>query len=185
MKRIILALMLSVTVAGVAFANARAVWTDAVTVGNNQIQTGTADLQVSKDGSTWNTTTVDSSMVLTGLIPGSSTSGYSFSLWNASTTGLNFNTSGRISAVSDIGAADPTQLEIAVYEDGATPETGSGWVTLTNWQGVTEKTFSSTLLPGISNYKNYRIAARLTTAADNEWQGKTVIFTLAVTGAQP
>ena len=184
MKRIFLALIVLISAGALAFTTTRAVWTDTVTVTNNQIQTGTADLQVSTDsGNTWNTSTKASSMVLANLIPGSEASAYSFSLWNASTTGLNFTVSGQITAITGADEVDKSQLKIAIYETGSTPETGSGWISLADWQ-ITNNLLNNTLNPGISNAKDYRIAARLLSSATNDWQGKTVAFTLTLTGTQ-
>ncbi len=184
MKRIFLALIVLISAGALAFATTRAAWTDTVTVTNNQIQTGTADLQVSTDfGSTWNTGTKASSMVLTNLIPGNDTNAYSFSLWNASTTELNFTVSGQITTVTGTDGVDESQLEIAVYEIDSIPETGSGWISLANWQ-IIDRVLDSIINSGISNAKDYRIAARLLSSATNDWQGKTVTFTLTLTGTQ-
>lgn len=184
MKKIILALITCIVAISLAAYSTFAVWTDTVTVSANRIQTGTADLQVSTDsGSSWNTTTKASSMVLTGLIPSGDTNGYSFSLWNASTANLNFTTSAQITADSGVGTANPDKLEIAVYDSTTTPEAGSGWITLTNWRSG-YRSLTSTVNQGISNFKNYKIAARLLSTADNQWQGKTVTFTLTVLGTQ-
>ena len=187
MKRIFLALIVLISAGALAFTTTRAVWTDTVTVTNNQIQTGTADFQVSTDsGNTWNTSTKASSMVLANLIPGSEASAYSFSLWNASTTGLNFTVSGQITAITGADEVDKSQLKIAIYETGSTPETGSGWISLADWQTV-ERIFNSTINsgnPGSGGSKNYQIAAKLLSSATNDWQGKTVAFTLTLTGTQ-
>lgn len=179
-----MALVVLISAGALAFTTTRAVWTDTVTVTNNQIQTGTADLQVSTDsGGSWDTATRPSSMVFIGLIPGGSTNAYSFSLWNNSTPGLNFATSGRITVVTGADGVDQTKLQIAVYEDGSTPEAGSNWFSLADWQGG-ERTFNSTITQGIGNFKNYRIAAKLLDTTGNDWQGKTVTFTLTLTGTQ-
>lgn len=50
MKRIYLALMTVIVSLGLAGGTTFAVWSDTVTVTNNQVQTGTADLQVSTQG---------------------------------------------------------------------------------------------------------------------------------------
>lgn len=161
-----------------------ATWSDTVTVTNNQVQTGTADLQVSTNsGGNWDTSTRASSMVLSDLIPGGEKNGYSFSLWNNSTPGLNFDTFGQITFATGAGA-DESQLEIAVYENGSSPAAGSGWISLANWK-VAPGSFNSSILPGLGNFKNYTIAARLLSTATNDWQGRTVTFTLTVTGQQP
>ena len=191
MKRIILALFVLATSSVLGYNTTRAVWTDTVTVSNNQIQTGTADLQVSIDnGGVQNTTTGASSMILSGLIPGGSNNGYSFSLWNNSTTGVNFGVKGQITAVTGIDpvVTNPSKLEIAVYETGATPglttTASSAWISLADWQ-TTTRDLNSVLTPGTGNTKNYRVAVRLLSDADNEWQGKTVTMTFTVTGTQP
>jgi len=184
MKKILLSLAILVTALSLAAYTTFATWSATVTVTNNQVLTGTADLQVSTNsGGNWNTSTGASSMVLADLIPGREKNGYSFSLWNNSTPGLNFNTSGQITAATGAGA-DETQLEIAVYENGSSPAAGSGWISLADWK-TTQRSFNSSILPGIGNFKNYTIAARLLSIATNDWQGRTVRFTLTVTGQQP
>lgn len=184
MKKILLSLAILVTALSLAAYTTFATWSDTVTVTNNQVQTGTADLQVSTDGgSTWDTSTKASSMVLSGLIPGGEKDGYSFSLWNASTPGLDFDTSGQITADTGAGA-DESQLEIAVYENGSSPADGSGWISLADWK-TAQRNFNSSIVPLIGNFKNYTIAARLLNTATNDWQGKTVTFTMTVTGQQP
>lgn len=181
MKRIYLALLTSIAALSLAGFTTFATWTDTVTVSNNQIQTGTADLSVStNNGATWNTATSASSMNLTGLVPGGSSSGYSFSLRNDSTPGVNFDIFGQITSVAGAGA-DQTQLEIAIYESGSTPSAGSGWVTFSDWQS-TARAFNSTVTQGLANSKHYEITARLKNTATNDWQGKTVTFTLTVNG---
>lgn len=189
MKRIIIASLTIITAVSAAAYTTRATWTDTVSVSNNQIQTGTADLQVSTDsGSTWSTSTKASSMVISGLIPGGSDNKYSFSLWNASSPGLNFGITGEITAATGIGEVDQSKLELAVYEEGATPgDTGtnsSAWVSLSDWQSA-YRSFNSVVVPGTENKKHYRIAARLLSSADNTWQGKTLNLTLTVLGTQP
>lgn len=184
MKRITLALATVMISLSLAVYATFATWSDTVTVTNNQIQTGTADLQVSTDNKvSWHTDTRASSLVLSGLIPGGISSGYSFSLNNNSTAGVDFDTLGQITTVTGQGV-DESQLEIAVYEEGATPATGSGWISLEDWRSAT-RSFNSTVTPTLGNAKNYRIAAKLLDTATNDWQGKTVTFTLTVTGQYP
>ena len=184
MKKILLSLAILVTALSLAAYTTFATWSDTVTVTNNQVLTGTADLQVSTNsGGNWYTSTGASSMVLADLIPGGEKNGYSFSLWNNSTPGLNFDTSGQITADTGAGA-DESQLEIAVYENGSSPADGSGWISLANWKAA-QGNFDSSIIPGIGNFKNYRIAAKLLSTATNDWQGRTVTFTLIVTGQQP
>lgn len=184
MNRIYLAFITIVVVLGIAGFATYAAWSDSVTVTNNQIQSGTADLQVStNNGTTWNTTTSASSFSVSGLIPGGSESaGYVFSLKNESSSGVTFNTSGQISSVAGAGS-DESQLEIAVYETGSSATDGSGWISLSDWQS-SQRTFNSSLSTGVSNVKHYQIAARLKSTATNDWQSKTVGFTLTVNGQQ-
>lgn len=184
MKKILLSLAILVTALSLAAYTTFATWSDTVTVTNNQVLTGTADLQVSTNsGGNWNTSTGASSMALADLIPGGEKNGYSFSLWNNSTPGLNFDTSGQITAATGAGA-DESQLEIAVYENGSSPADGSGWISLADWK-TAQRSFNSSIVPGFGNFKNYTIAARLLSTATNDWQGRTVTFTLTVTGQQP
>lgn len=189
MKRILFALAALSLAVGTSIATTRAVWTDTVTVTNNQVQTGTADLQVSKTygGGSWNTSTVTSSMVISDLIPGGEGDNYSFTLWNNSTVGVDFDLTGQITAVTGAGS-DESQLELAVYEESATPgdtfTESSDWISLSDWQSLT-RDFNSTITPGIGNIKNYRIAAKLLPSATNDWQGRTVTMTFTVTGTQP
>lgn len=189
MKRILLALAALSLAVGTSIATTRAVWSDTVTVTNNQVQTGTADLQVSKTygGGSWNTSTVTSSMVISDLIPGGEGNNYSFTLWNNSTVGVDFGLTGQITSMTGAGA-DESQMELAVYEETATPGNplteSSDWISLADWQALA-RAFNSTLTPGIGNIKNYRIAARLLSGATNDWQGRTVTMTFTVTGTQP
>ena len=181
MKRIVIGIITIIAALSLAVYTTRAVWSDSVTITGNQIQTGTADLQVSVDsGTNWNTNIVVSTLILNNLVPGGQAYAYAFSLYNASTPGVTFNLTGQITDVSGAGA-DESQLEIAVYEDGNTPESGSGWISLSGWQ-TSNQSFNSSLNQGLGNTKNYQIAARLKTTATNDWQGRTVTFTLTVTG---
>jgi predicted ribosomally synthesized peptide with SipW-like signal peptide len=171
------------------YSTTRAAWTDTVTVTNNQIQTGTADLQVSTagiGGGAWDTTTKSASIVLTGLIPGGAyKNDYDFSLWNNSTTGVNFDITVQTTSVSGTGGADESKLLLALYENGQDPDTqGSGWFTLAQWQAAA-RSLNSVLNPGAGSTKDYRLAAKLDSTAGNEWQGKTVNMTFTVTGTQP
>lgn len=184
MNRVYLAFITIIVAIGIASYTTFAAWSDSVTVSNNQIQTGTADLQVSTDnGTIWNTATSASSFNVTGLVPGGAeSSGYSFSLKNESSSGVIFNISGQITSVEGTGA-DQTQLEVALYETGSTSAGGSGWFNLSDWQS-TQKAFNSVLNTGASNVKHYTMSARLKSSATNDWQGKTVRFTLTVNGQQ-
>lgn len=183
MRKILIALVISLIAISLATLSTRAAWSDTVTVTNNQIQTGTADLQISTDnGSSWNTSSKQSSLVINNLVPNSEKNGYSFSLWNASTTGVNFGLSGQITAVVGAGA-DENQLEIAVYKQGSTPTNGTGWITLADWKSASQS-LNNSINTGIGNFQNYNIAARLKDTAENDWQGKNVIFTLKIDGQQ-
>jgi predicted ribosomally synthesized peptide with SipW-like signal peptide len=185
--RIIFALVTLVAASLLTFATTRAVWTDAVTVSNNQIQTGTADLQVSTagiGGGAWDTSSKTASIVLSNLIPGGSyKDNYDFSLWNNSTTGVNFNISAQMTTVSGATGVDQSKLLLALYENGQDPNTqGSGWISLADWQ-TTQKSLNSLL--NSAAIKDYRLAAKLDSTATNEWQGKTVNVTFTVVGTQP
>ncbi len=189
MKRILLALAALSLAVGTSIATTRAVWTDTVTVTNNQVQTGTADLQVSTagiGGGAWDTTTKAATIVLTNLIPGGAYKhDYDFSLWNNSTTGLNFNISAQVTSATGLGAVDQSKLLLALYENGTDPDApgvGSGWITLANWQ-LSQKTLNSLLTS--STIKDYRLAAKLDSTAANEWQGIVVTMTFTVVGTQP
>mgnify|MGYP001581419744 CR=1 FL=1 len=177
--------MLSVTVAGVAFANTRAVWTDNVTVLNNTITTGTVDLKVdAQDNGTWSTSSEASSMVLSNLVPGNSATGaYSFSLLNDSTGITTMNLVAQItsSLIAPTAGVDKTQLMIRLYDyNTGTPE--SAEASLSTWEAGTQALTSSL---ATSASRRYEIRARLLGTALNEWQGQTVTFTLSVTGSQP
>ena len=187
MKRILFALAALSLAVGTSIATTRAVWTDTVTVTNNQVQTGTADLQVSTagiGGGAWNTSTKAATIVLADLIPcGAYKQNYDFSLWNNSTTGLNFNISTQVTSATGMGAVDQSKLLLALYENGTDPDvTGSGWISLTNWQ-LSQRTLNSLLTS--SSIKDYRLAAKLDATAANEWQGLTVTLTFTVLGTQP
>lgn len=188
MKRILLAIAMIVLAGSTAFATTRATWTDTVTVTNNQVQTGTADLQVSTTGiggGAWNTSTKVASIALTGLIPGGAAiNNYDFSLWNNSTPGVSFDISTQATSVTG-SASDQSKLLLEIYENGTDPETGvnrSGWITLEDWQTGAKSLGSNIAAAGV---KDYRLAAKLDTTATNDWQGRTVTITFTVTGTQP
>lgn len=186
MKRILFALAALSLAVGTSFATTRAVWTDTVTAASNQIVTGTTDLQVStNNGSTWSTTSMSSSFNQTGLIPGPVVDGgYAFSLFNNSTSPLNFTLGGRITPATVIaGAPDKSKLFIQIY-DMANPADATAWKTLAEWEAATAGgiTFNSTLNNGVT--KNYGINVQLDGTADNTWQGKTVIFSVEAMGTQ-
>ena len=82
-----------------------------------------------------------------------------------------------------MGAVDQSKLLLALYENGTDPDvTGSGWISLTNWQ-LSQRTLNSLLTS--SSIKDYRLAAKLDATAANEWQGLTVTLTFTVLGTQP
>lgn len=178
MKRIILALAMIVLAGTTAFATTRATWTDTVTVTNNQVQTGTADLQVATTGG-WDTTAASSSFVVSNLIPSSTPidGGLSFWLRNSSTSPIAFSLTGQISPTGVV--QDKTKLWIQVYDmdSGDT----SAWATLAQWE-ATPQNLTSTLATGVQ--KSYGIRVELDPTALDEWQGKTVTFSLVVVGTQ-
>ncbi len=101
MRRIILALVVSIAALSLAAYTTRAVWSSSVTVTNNKIITGTANLQVSVDGGTTYGSSQVSSLTLSNLIPGGETSNTVFTLSNeGGTTGINFNISAQITSFS-------------------------------------------------------------------------------------
>lgn len=183
MKRILMSFALIALLGGSAMLRTRAAWTDAVTVTNNQITTGTVDLEVSTDyGSTWNSTSAASTMVLSNLAPGAAaTSAYSFTLRNVGSVGP-LTLTGQVTAsnISPTAGVDKSQLMVQVY-DLATGDVSSE-ATLTAWESGAQ-TLTSTLAP--SETKHYGLRSRLLTTADNTWQGQTVTFTLTVIGSQP
>lgn len=186
MKRILLALAALSLAVGTSIATTRAVWTDTVTVASNQIVTGTTDLQVSTDdGSTWSSTSMSSAFSQTGLIPGPVVDGgYAFSLFNNSTSPLNFNIGGRITPATVIaGAPDKTKLWIQVY-DLDNPVDATAWTTLADWEaaGAGGIDFNSTLDNAVT--KRYGMNVQLDGTAENEWQGKTVTFSIEAMGTQ-
>lgn len=186
MKRILLALAMIVLAGTTAFATTRATWTDTVTVTNNQVQTGTADLQVSTDnGVNWDTSTSVSAFNLTGVIPGPTSAGsYAFSLRNNSGSLVNFTLGGKISAATGLtGGADETKLWIQIYNIDI-PAEATAWQTLAQWKAALSGgiNFNSTIDNGAA--KRYGIKVQLDPTADNNWQGQTVTFTVEVLGTQ-
>lgn len=185
--RIIFALVTLIAAGFLTLTTTRAVWTDTVTLSNNQVQTGTADLQVSTagvGGGAWDTASKTASIVLSDLIPGGAYKhNYDFSLWNNSSSGVNFNISAQITTVTGTGGVDQSKLLLALYENGQNPDlAGSGWISLADWQ-TTQKSLNGLLNSGA--IKDYRLAAKLDSTAVNEWQGKTVTVTFTVMGTQP
>lgn len=186
MKRIIIGLLISVAVAGVAFKATLGAWTDNVTITNNRITTGTVDLQVSPDhGANWNSTSTASTMVLSNLAPGdTAVSAYSFSLRNMGTVGP-FTLASQIISTNIVPTAgvDKSQLMIQIYEEGGSNVTAE--LPLTTWETTAWQSMSPPVLDaGAANARHYGIRARLLSTADNTWQGQTVTFTLSVTGTR-
>lgn len=190
MRRIILALVTSVAALSLAAYATRAVWSSSVTVTNNKIITGTANLQVSVDGGTTYGSSQISALTLSNLIPGGQTSNTVFTLSNeGGTTGINFNISAQISSVSSTPGAslDMSKLQLSVYDSTASANGGvasSGWFSVSDWQSAS-RSLNSFLVQGRPNARPYTLAARLLSAADNSWQGQTVTIGWTVTGTQP
>lgn len=190
MRRIILALVISVAALSLAAYATRAVWSSSVTVTNNKIITGTANLQVSVDGGTTYGSSQISSLTLSNLIPGGQTSNTVFTLSNeGGTPGINFNINAQISSVSSTPGAslDMSKLQLSVYDSTASADGGvasSGWFSVSDWQSAS-RSLNSFLAEGRPKARPYTLAARLLSAADNTWQGQTVTIGWTVTGTQP
>ena len=194
MRRIILALVTSIAALSLAAYATRAVWSSSVTVTNNKIITGTANLQVSTDGgSTYGSSAISSSPI-SNLIPGKQDSIDVFKLSNeGGTTGLNFNISAQILSVSSTPGAslDMSKLQLSIYDSTASANGGvasSGWFSVSDWQSASRSLNSflvQNVLPDRSHARPYTLAARLLSAADNTWQGQTVTIVWTVTGTQP
>lgn len=196
MRRIILALVVSIAALSLAAYATRAVWSSSVTVTNNKIITGTANLQVSVDGGTTygSSQALPQEKALQNLIPGGQTSNDLFNLSNeGGTAGINFNISAQISSISSTPGAslDMSKLQVSIYETNppstASAESGpgsSGWFSVSDWQSAS-RSLNSLLVQGRPNAKKYTLAARLLSSADNSWQGQTVTIGWTVTGTQP
>lgn len=186
MKRILLGILAITAVAGVAFQNTRAAWTDSVTVTNNIVSTGTLDLEVSVDGTSWTDASSTSTTTLAGLFPGGAPveSSPAFYLRNVSSpTSLSMNLTAQVvpsASITPTSGVDRSMLYIQLYSaDG--DETVA--TTLSAWEGGAVS-LSNALAYGLSG-KAYGIRAWLDGAALNEWQGQTVNYTLSFTGSQP
>ena len=193
MKRIAISLATLVAALTVSALATSAAWTDTVTVTDNVITTGSADLQVSTlgpglaipgDELSFNDSTAGSTMTLTGLVPGgASDEDYSFSLWNASTAGVDFNLTGTVSMVNYsnpiITVADEDELMLTLYDvSGGVPDVGP--FSMTAWKaGVA-------LPPALASgdVREYGFRASLTPAAGDDWQGQTITFDFDVFGSQ-
>ena len=189
MKRIVLAIVIAINALSLAAYTTRAVWSSSVTVSNNKIQTGTANLLVSVDSGTNFVTSAASTLTLNDLIPGGQTNKSVFSLRNASTTGVDFNINAQVSTIATLPNAnlDLSKLQLSIYESTASAELGpgsSGWFSVTDWQS-TARSLNSFLVVNSSSSRIYNLAARLLSSADNTWQGQTVTIGLTVTGTQP
>lgn len=181
MKRILLAVVAVVAALSVAGASTLAWWTDSVTVTDNIIQTGTADLDVSIDGGTTWSDSKNSPLLLTGLIPGAAaTSGYSFTLVNNSSAGLTFQVTGRVtgSTITPDPGVGKAQLMIELYNT-TNNVVEVAEIPLTTWEGGAQ-TFTTTI--PASSSKDYTVRARLLGTALNEWQGQTVTYEMTVVG---
>ncbi len=192
MKRIFLAVAVSLAAVSLAVFSTRAVWSDTVSVTANMVTTGTADLQVrstpitsQSDHAGFNSSTAVSAFNITDLVPGASRSGYGFSLWNNGGPYIDFNITGKaVSATSSPTLLDLSKVQLAVYEATASAGSGpatSGWINLTDWV-ANEKAISFLQATGSANYN---IAVRLSNTVDNSWQGQSVTFGLVLTGTQP
>jgi hypothetical protein len=179
MKRILLAVVTSLVALSAAAYTTQAAWSHTVTVTNNQVTTGTADLKVyTNKTAVWDSSTSASDFTLTGIVPGSQIDGgHAFWLRNDSTTGVNFNLTGTITGS---GAPEGTNLSIYVYDVGNTGN-NSGWHTLNEWLAGTVP-FGSTLAAGAQ--KDYGMWVKLDSGAGNEWINQTVTFSMVVTGTQ-
>lgn len=197
MRRIILALVISVAALSLAAYATRAVWSSSVTVTNNKIITGTANLQVSIDGGTTYSSqqSLPQEKALQNLIPGGQTSlpDIFFLSDEGGTAGVNFNISAQISSVTVTPGTnlDMSKLQLSIYETNppstASAESGpgsSGWFSVADWQSAS-RSLNSLLIQGRPNAKKYTLAVRLLSAADNTWQGQTVTIGWTVTGTQP
>lgn len=162
-------------------------WIETAVVSNNQILSGTTDLQLSTagiGGGGWQRDFQNSLLTLDHLVPGVTTDDYYFSLRNNSSTGINFDVFVRVTAITGVEGVDETNLLLNLYENGSSPDSGShtsGWVSLIDLQ-ATAHTLNSQLVA--SEAKDYRLAAKLNGVASEAWQGKTVVITLTVTGQQ-
>lgn len=177
MRRILLAAIIVVASLSTAVMTTWAAWTSSVTVNNNVITTGSVDLNVSLNGTSYSNS-VDSAQPISSLMPGNSSVGTQFYVKNDSSAGVNFNV--RATGIATISGStqpvNPDSLEIAVVPSGTTPST---YYTLSQW---TSGQALGSLNAGAS--QDYDIVARLDTNAADDWQGRTVDFDLTVTGEQ-
>lgn len=185
MKRILFALAALLLAVGTGYATTQAVWTDTVTVTNNQVVTGTADLRVYTVGP-WDTSTAVSNFSVTNLVPSATETDGGFSFWlrNESTSPINFSLGARISAsTGPTGGADESKLWLKVYNID-TPSEETLWYTLAQWKaaGVGGINLNSAL--NNATQKRYGIKVQLESSADDLWQAQTVNFTLEVVGTQ-
>ena len=198
MKRIFLSLATLIIALTISALATSAAWTDTVTIGNNVIQTGTADLLISTDncipnivnelavcgGGTFSDGPIDSDYVVTDLIPGQTKSIYSFSVQNNSIGNFQFLLSGRITPLATIvdnaPPVDRTRLRLQLY-DVETGDDISGNLSLAQWEAASWS-IPPYLLPGETI--NYGIRASLSSSADDNWQDQTVTFSFQVVGQQ-
>jgi len=194
LKKILSGLLVSLLVAGTAFINTRAAWTDTVSLSNNIITSGTVDLQLAADGlaetPTWEQSNAVSGFNVSGLYPGASVGEYSFSARNnAPSIALALSAFASNVAVyntTDVTKApqvvDKTKLTIAVYDYNTS--TVLATQTLAEWEAATATTAIdlSTTLDSVNPIRNFGFTVTMADDAGNEWQGKTVEFTLDVIG---
>ncbi|RJQ36898.1 hypothetical protein C4559_04150 [Candidatus Microgenomates bacterium] len=179
MKRILLSAVILTISLSVAVMSTWAAWTSSVTVNNNVITTGSVDLNVSLNGTAYSNS-VDSTTAISSLMPGNVRIGTQFYVRNDSSTGINFNlrATGAATVSGTTPPADLTSLQIAVVPHG-TAAVDADYHTLAQWGS--NQTLG-TLNAGASS--SYDIVTRLNAAAADDWQGRTVNFTLTVTGEQ-
>src|SRR3989339_1765406 len=183
MKRILLALLISIAAGSVAFANTRAAWTDTVTVTNNIITTGTLDLEVSTDGSTWSDASATSTTVLSGLYPGGPAQEALPAFWLrnvSSPSSLTMNLTAQVIPAASI-TPDPSVDRGVLYVEIYSGDGSEAIATLSAWEGG-PISLPFSLAYGTGG-KAYGLRAWLDSSAENEWQGQTVNYTLSFTGS--
>lgn len=172
MRKIAAVIVIVLFLAAGTLTAARAAWSGTVTSGTNYVTSGTADLQVTTQ-----------SLSLNNLIPGSTArdGGQLFTLKNRSTAAITFILAGQITPATVIaGSPDKGKFLLQIY-DYDNPAEASALTNLSDWEaGAVD--FNSTLAAG--SEKKYGIKAQLETTADSSWEGKTVSFTIKITGTQ-
>jgi predicted ribosomally synthesized peptide with SipW-like signal peptide len=184
LKRIAISLITMVMALTVGAYATTAAWSDTVSVTDNEIITGTLDLQVWAYGPEWLNTTDNPDAPLAGLVPGDAPTGVGLEAFrlrynNANIPLLNLRARINGTTIDPTAGVNKNRLHIQLYnvDDNETYE-----YTLAQWESGMRAIGT---IPNGNVQRHYEMRAWLDSSAGNEWQGQTVEFDWSIEGAQP